>query len=715
VSFPPTGHGLSSLPLASLPAIVLDTETTGLDVGGDRVVEIGAIRLGGPEGAPEDTFAMLVQPGIAIPPSASRIHGIHDADVIDAPRFADAMAALIKWAGPSLVIGFSIGFDLAILKAEHERNGLTWRAPRSLDVRYFLQILAPALPEQSLDMTAEWLTLPVADRHRALGDARLTAQAFQALVPMLRKRQITNLAQLERALRADTARRDEEARAGWHGAETTDMGSAGIAEYARIDSFPYRHRVGDLMRSPALIVANDTTLEAALGTMVKEEVSSLFVFPPDDSTGPDNSIGNGIVTERDVMRALEGHGAGALQQPVANFAQRPLVTVEADEFAYRALGRMAKGGFRHLGVVDDKGALAGALSARDLLRQRADDAVSLGEGIASAANAAELGRVWSELTSVARALVYEEVDARDTAAIISRELRALTSRACELAELDLKAAGEGAAPVPYAMLVLGSGGRGESLLAMDQDNAIVYAEAGTDGTVDQWFRKLGQRAADILDQVGVEHCKGGVMAANDAWRADMAGWRSTIGGWISRSQPKDILNCDIFFDAAPVHGEAALARTLLAEARQAAAGAPGFLRALALNAASFESPMGWFGRLKKDNGRVDLKAGGIMPIFSTARVLALTHGLTARSTPARLQAAGELGVATTRTIDNLIEAHRILLGLILQQQLSDIDQGLALSNKVAVSDLTGLAAKELSWALNQLPSLADLLGVPVSR
>ena len=64
------------------------------------------------------------------------------------------------------------------------------------------------------------------------------------------------------------------------------------------------------------------------------------------------------------------------------------------------------------------------------------------------------------------------------------------------------------------MLVLGSGGRGESLLAMDQDNAIVYADRDggmSDEDTDQWFAELGARVSCILDLVGVPYCKGGVM------------------------------------------------------------------------------------------------------------------------------------------------------------------------------------------------------------
>jgi DNA polymerase-3 subunit epsilon/CBS domain-containing protein len=247
---------------------------------------------------------------------------------------------------------------------------------------------------------------------------------------------------------------------------------------------------------------------------------------------------------------------------------------------------------------------------------------------------------------------------------------------------------------------------------MDQDNAIVYADPAQDDSVDGWFEELGRRTSDILAEIGVAYCKGGVMASNPAWRKSLSEWRTAIGTWLTRSRPADILNLDIFFDAAPAHGDANLAEELLSDARTAAGGAANFLKLLSLNAADFQHPRGLFGRLRQVDGRTDLKAGGIMPIFSAARVAALTHGIPARSTPERLRAAAEKGVASRRTVDNLIEAHAILLGLILRQQLADIDAGLTLGNMVETGALGGIERRQLGWALDQLPAVADIVGVP---
>ncbi len=705
MSFQQSPDSIAGIPLGSISAVVFDTETTGLDTTRDRVIEIGAVRLDSGHLNDAERYQAFVNPGIPIPSASTEVHHIRNQDVAGAPEFPAAMTAFADWTGTAVVMGYSVGFDLAILKAEHERSGLTWRMPRSVDVRHLVQLAAPSLPDQSLDTVAGWLELEVADRHRALGDAELTARVFTALVPKLRERGIMTMAQAERASRAAHGRMEEEAKAGWLEPGRPRAGAPSVAEYARIDSFPYRHRVADLMNSDALVIDNAMTLESAMALMLEKGVGSLFVLPDGGEAK------HGILTERDIMRAINGEGAQALAMPASRFAVRPLVTIDSDEFVYRALTRMSGGGFRHLGVNDPDGGIAGALSMRDLLHQRAEDALSLGDSIEQAGSARELGRIWPDLTNVARALTQEDVDARDIATVISRELRALTKRACELAEMELDAAGRGPAPAPFALLVLGSAGRGESLLAMDQDNAIIHGPVDAAGA--DWFKMLGTRVTDILNEAGVVYCKGGVMASNDAWRMDLEGWRSTVRSWIGRSRPEDILNCDIFFDAAPVHGDLALADTLRSEALSMASDARTFLHLLAHNARDFDEPTGWFGRFRLKEGRIDLKRTGLMPLFSAARVAALEHAIPARSTPERLRAAHERGVASDRTINNLIDAHGILLDQILRQQLRDIAEGIALSNTVAPAQLDGSELQQLKWALEQVPGVADVLGTPL--
>ena len=696
----------SSTPLLSLSAVSFDTETTGLDVRTARIVQFGAVRISLGRLDRDSTFNILVDPGESIPESSAKIHGITDGDVAGADDFSTAFAKFEDWSASAVLLGYSTGFDLGMLKAETTRAGLSWTPPRCLDVRHLAQLLAPALPDMALDTVAGWLGLEIEDRHNALADAVVTAEVFLKLVPKLAEKGIRTLAEAEAACRGLSSQVTEEVQAGWHEVvRELDPERRSVATLARIDSFPYRHRIRSIMSSPPVTLAPDLTVRDVLAEMMRSKISSVFVASEQDGE-------EGIITERDILRILDADSESAMTRRAGDVATRPLSTVADDDYAYRALARMSMEHLRHLGVRDAAGKLVGAVTARDLLGQRAGDALSLGDEINQAASVEELGLVWTKLTMVALGLSSEEVDPRDIAAIISNELRALTRQACIIAERELEAARAGPPPCRYAMMVLGSGGRGESLLAMDQDNAIVFEQGDPGGDADVWFERLGKRVSDILHAVGVQHCKGGIMASNAEWRMSSQHWRDAVAGWIQRSKPQDIMNTDIFFDSVCVHGHVSLGEDIRDTALDIAEGSGNFLHLLSMNAADIHLPIGWFGRLQLDKGRVDLKMGGIMPIFSGARVLALKHRIAVRSTPDRLEAARQFLPEKAQTIGNLIDAHRILLGAILEQQLRDIERGIPLSNSVAPKELSGARLETLKWAIEQVREVPPLLGSP---
>jgi DNA polymerase-3 subunit epsilon/CBS domain-containing protein len=466
----------------------------------------------------------------------------------------------------------------------------------------------------------------------------------------------------------------------------------------RIDSYPYRHRVRDVMRTPPRFVDAGTRVADALTRMIAERISSLYVAPATGAGGAP-AAQTGIITERDILRALAQHGADALAMPVDALMSKPLAVVPAEAFVYRAIGRMSRLKVRHLGVVDETGAVIGALSARDLLRLRAEEAVTLGDEIDTAKDAHALGAAWTKLPHVAASLLAEEVNARDVAAVVSRELGALTRQAAVIAEERLRAAGRGAPPCPYAIAVLGSAGRGESLLAMDQDNALVFAEGAPDSPEDLWFAELAGHVADILDEVGVPYCKGGVMAKNPAWRGSLATWRARINDWISRSNPQDLLSVDIFFDLRPVHGEGALCTAIWREAFDAARGQTGFVKLLAEAAGGVESGLGLFGQLKTRKGRIDLKKSGLFGVVTTARLLAIAHHVVERATPARLAGVKALEIGGASDLDRLAQAQEVFLRLLLSQQVADLEHGTPPSNAVAVKRLSTSEREQLRTAL----------------
>ena len=500
----------NATPLIALDAMVIDTETTGLDPAKARIVEIGAVPLTGGKLDEQAALRRLIHPGQPIPSVATQIHHIDDAAVAAAPRFAAAWPEVAAAISGSILIGHALGFDLAVLKRECELAGLPWAPPRTLDTRLLAEVAEPHLGGYSLEHLASWLGVTVEGRHSAVADATLTARIFLALLPKLREGNIRTLAEAEQACLALTGVLEDQHRAGWEQTVVAPQAREQRA-LARIDSYAYRHRVADVMSAPPKSVAADVSLADALQRMAKEKVSSLLVTSL--GAGPVmRARDTAIVTERDVLRALSEQGAQALNRPVARCASKPLITVPAAAFVYRALGRMSRLKLRHLGVENDDGEVCGIVTSRDLLRLRAQDASILGDALDQADDVPSLAAAWARLPQAASGLIAEGVGARVIAAVISRELGALTRRAGVLAERRMAADGQGGPPCAYALCVLGSAGRGESLLAMDQDNAIVFADGAPGEAADRWFAQFGAIVADILHEVGVPYCKGGVMA-----------------------------------------------------------------------------------------------------------------------------------------------------------------------------------------------------------
>ncbi len=683
------------LPLAALDAVVIDSETTGLNPKVDRVIELAGVAIHAGTIIEDSTIDILIKPDIPIPERSTRIHRITDKDVHDCPSFEEGFASFSSWVDSRFVLGYSIGFDLSVFESEHKRNGLVWHEPRSLDVEELIRVLSPNLPNFSLDTVASWLNVSTANRHRALPDAIMTAQVFIKLIPLLRDQGILTFAEARRATGEINRRQG--------GFERLEIPAHSAIQ--NVDAYPYKKRIADIMTAPVMVDAH-TSIQDTLGILISKKIGSVIVRLEGDRH-------YGILTETDILRAIHTGGIVALGETAAHHCSDPVALIHHKEFMYRAMVTMGEKNLRRLAVFNDEDEIVGVISSRDMFGNYSSEAIGLGKDILEANTPEELGKVWSGLASVCRSLVHSGISPTLVAAIISRELRGLTKRACEMAEDELLSDSVHSSIPNYAMIVLGSGGRGESLLAMDQDNAIIYEHSEPTDEADRLFEAIGKRVADILNQTGILYCTGGVMASNPEWRKSVAAWQETIHYWLNRTSSKDLLNSDIYFDSLPTHGDYNLANNLRNEALELASQAKPFLNRLSLRASRFDVPTGLFGRLKLENGRVDLKKGGVMPIFSTARVVALRHGIRPRSTAARLEEFKKRNAVPDQLIDDLLSAHGILLGLILRQQMSDLEKGLKPSNSVAPSELSGIHQQELRWALDKLYTIPNILGTPI--
>ncbi|MFQ6547843.1 exonuclease domain-containing protein [Aestuariibius sp. 2305UL40-4] len=172
--------------LSDLCFVAFDTETTGLSVEDDAIVQIGAVRvLGGRivEGEVVDTY---VAPGRPIPPASTKIHRVTDDDVKGAPDIATAGRALYHFARDAVLVAHNAPFDVGLLRKSQLEMGVDWSHPM-LDTVLLSAVVFGTNEDHSLDALCERLSidLPNDRRHTALGDAQATAEVLVRLLPLL--------------------------------------------------------------------------------------------------------------------------------------------------------------------------------------------------------------------------------------------------------------------------------------------------------------------------------------------------------------------------------------------------------------------------------------------------------------------------------------------------------------------------------------------------
>lgn len=693
-------------PLIAVSAVALDLETTGLDVAEARVVQIGGVGLERGRCRRDDLFETLVDPGVPVPARSTAIHGITNHMLRTAPAFPEAWRRFEQFRRKRLVIGYALGFDYAVLAREMALAGLLWQPPRRLCVRLLAQLANPDLPELSLDAIAAWLGVETKARHSAAGDAVIAAEIYSALVPLLIGRNIRTVAEAERASARISQAVRRHAAAGWSEPEQPEERSPAGA-LAAIDPYAFHHRVAEALGGPPAIAKEDIPLLEAVRLMSTRRISSLLLEP---EGRPGLPIAHyAILTERDVTRAIAADGAAALRGPAIAIAARPVVSVASSAFFHQALGLLDRHRIRHLAVADDSGRLVGVVSARDFLRFRASAAVDLHATIAEADSPADLAAAWSRLPVVAASLLREDIDAGIITQIVSDILAAITSRAADLALGEMREAGKGGPPCRFAVMVLGSAGRSESLLAADQDNALVFEEGEPDGQADRWFARFGELFTGHLHEAGIPLCRGGVMARNGAWRGSVATWRDRIDTWVTRPRPQDMLNVDIFFDLRPAHGAFDMAQALRTHAWDLGSEHVAFAKLMGESVRDVADPFTLFGRLRTEGGRLDLKRHGLFPIAAFARALAIRHHLPRASTGDRLRALAEREGLPSRDLHALAEAHAFLLSVVLDQQAADTAAGIVLSNRVDLGRLSRRRLTTLKDALKTVRIVPDLV------
>ncbi len=192
------GHGveLGEVELSRVEFAVVDLETTGWSPEAAAITEIGAVRVRG--GLRQGEFASLVNPGVPVPPGIADLTGITDWMLAAAPRLGTVLPDLLDFARGCVLVAHNAPFDLGFLVAGCGDCGLAWPGFTVLDtVTLARQVMDPdEVPDCKLGTLAGFFRARTAPNHRALADARATADVLGWLIRRLAHRGIRTLNQL---------------------------------------------------------------------------------------------------------------------------------------------------------------------------------------------------------------------------------------------------------------------------------------------------------------------------------------------------------------------------------------------------------------------------------------------------------------------------------------------------------------------------------------
>ncbi|MEM7162955.1 MAG: exonuclease domain-containing protein [Bacteroidota bacterium] len=158
---------------------IVDIETTGSFAKGDGITEIAAVLSDGKKIL--DEFQTLINPNQEIPAFITSLTGINNEMVVDAPYFEEISKELFDFLDGHIFVAHNVQFDYNFIRAAFEKEGIVYSSKRLCTVRLSRKIIADS-KGYSLSKITNFLGITNASPHRAMGDARATAELFHELM-----------------------------------------------------------------------------------------------------------------------------------------------------------------------------------------------------------------------------------------------------------------------------------------------------------------------------------------------------------------------------------------------------------------------------------------------------------------------------------------------------------------------------------------------------
>ena len=158
---------------------IIDVETTGGQARYERITEIAIVLHDGNRVV--DTFSTLLNPERSIPWNITRLTGISDEMVADAPKFYEVAKQIVQMTEGAVFVAHNVAFDYSFVREEFARLGFTFTRKQLCTVRLTRKVF-PGLASYSLSNLKQHFGIRAARSHRALDDTLATVNIFERIL-----------------------------------------------------------------------------------------------------------------------------------------------------------------------------------------------------------------------------------------------------------------------------------------------------------------------------------------------------------------------------------------------------------------------------------------------------------------------------------------------------------------------------------------------------
>ena len=173
--------------------VVFDLETTGFSSAKDKIIEIGAVKV--ENGEITDKYSTFVNPKIPIPFRITQLTSITDEMVMESPEIETILPQFLKFVGDAVLVAHNASFDVSFIEENCRQQGIEPDFT-SVDTVGLARVLLPTLSKFKLNVVAKALNISQEHHHRAVDDARVTAEIYVKFIQMLEERGIETLDQM---------------------------------------------------------------------------------------------------------------------------------------------------------------------------------------------------------------------------------------------------------------------------------------------------------------------------------------------------------------------------------------------------------------------------------------------------------------------------------------------------------------------------------------